>query len=177
MTMKIYNKIRTFFKFPSVFKTRSPFYFGLLLIAANVYAADSSNQPIKNDVYWVYSTEASFDEVKDNLVLAIEGKGAVISYTAHASDMLDRTAIDLKIKKKVYHKAEVLLFCKAELSHIMVKNNPHDLVLCPYPIAVYSLTSNPKITYLTILAPPKGVSSYKAVHKLLTEIVAETIDF
>lgn len=153
------------------------FVFIFTLVANLTIASDASEQPKKSEVSWVYSAEATFNEVKDDLILAIESKGAVVSYTAHASDMLDRTAVALGIKEKVYHKAEVLLFCKAELSHTMVKNNPHDLLLCPYPIAIYSLTSDPEVTYLTIQAPIKGVQSYQAIHKLLVEIITETLDF
>jgi len=142
-----------------------------------VSASENENIPTKNAIAWIYSTSAEFDEVKEDLILAIQSQGAVISYTAHASKMLERTSKATQAKEKIYHKAEVLLFCKAELSHIMAQQDPHGLVLCPYPIAIYSLASDPNVTYLSIKTPPKNMPTYDAVHKMLIKIVNEAIDF
>ena len=146
----------------------------LLMISS---AAVNASEPLKTPTAWVYSVEADFDEVKDDLLLAIEGKGIVVSYIAHASKMFTRTSAALGIKENVYHKAEIILFCKAEISHELVQTDPHNLVLCPYPIAIYSLAKQPKVTYISTKKPPNGVPSYDAIHKLLVDIIKETIEF
>jgi len=124
-----------------------------------------------------YSVKGEFDQVKEDLVMAIQSQGAVISYVAHSSDMLNRTAPALGITRPVYLKAEIVLFCKAETSHAMLKADPHSLALCPYPIAIYSLYEKPDIVYLSVRKPPKDFKEYAAIHQLLLKIIAETIEF
>ncbi len=124
-----------------------------------------------------FSVEGEFDQVKEDLVMAIESQGAVISYVAHSSDMLNRTAPALGITQPVYHKAEIILFCKAEISHKMLRSDPHSLALCPYPIAIYSLAENPNIVYLSVRKPPTDFKGYGPIHQLLLKIIAETIEF
>jgi len=145
----------------------------LLLQPVNTAAAKAD----KSDVSDVFSIKGDFDEVKEDLVRAIEGKGIVVSYIAHASSMLNRTAETLKIKKQVYHKAEIILFCKSEISHRLVQVDPHNLILCPYPVAIYSLSAQPDMIYLAIRKPPVNVPAYAVVHEMLLEIIKETIEF
>ncbi len=140
-------------------------------------ASDETPAPMKNSVSWIYQIEGEFEEVKDDLIRAIQNKGAVVSYTAHASDMLSRTALASNIKENVYSKAEVILFCKSELSHNTVQSDPHSLILCPFPIAIYALTGKPKTIYLTIRNPPEGFAAYEAVHQLLESIINDTLEF
>lgn len=137
----------------------------------------TQQQPYKQTSASVtYQVDGEFEDVKENLVMAIENKGAVISYTAHSSEMLNRTAITLNINKTIYQDAEIILFCKAELSHKMVQDDPHNLVLCPYPIAIYTLKNAPDVVYLSIHTSPYGLSSYEPVYRLLVEIINETIE-
>lgn len=148
-----------------------------LISAFDAKASENDIKPMINQASWTYSVKGDFDEVRDDLVMAIESQGAVVSYVAHSSDMLNRTAITLEIDKKVYHKAEIILFCKAEISHKMVQADPHSLVLCPYPISIYSLTESPNLVHLTIRKPPSGLPEYKAVQQLLIKIISEAIEF
>jgi len=134
-------------------------------------------KPLVNTASLSYSVEGSFEEVKEDLVMAIESQGAVISYIAHSSEMLNRTAITLNIKKKVYQDAAIVLFCKAEISHKMVQADPHSLSLCPYPIAIYTLADSPNTVYLTIRKPPENLPTYSAIQEFLLKVIAETIEF
>jgi len=124
-----------------------------------------------------FSIEGEFDQVKEDLVMAIESQGAVISYIAHSSAMLNRTAPALGISRPVYHKAEIVLFCKAEISHAMLREDPHSLALCPYPIAIYLLYEKPNTIYLSVRKPPTNFKGYTEIHQLLLKIIAETIEF
>jgi len=148
----------------------------LWLLLAIFSQALQAQEPTYHPASISYSTEGTFEDVKEDLILAIEGRGAVVSYTAHSSDMLNRTAIVLEIEEKIYANAEIILFCKAELSHKMVKADPHSLVLCPYPISIYTLSKQPEKVYITIRKPPDEPKEYQLVHQLLTEIILETID-
>jgi len=123
----------------------------------------------------VFSTESNFDDVKDNLLFAIEGKGLVVSYTSHAQEMLDRTAEVAGVTTPVYERAEIVLFCKADLSHKLVTANPHNIVLCPYAIAVYSLHGKPDTTYLSFRDLPGNKATTAAIRQLLVDIIEEAM--
>lgn len=125
----------------------------------------------------VAESQLSFAEARDNLVFAIEGRGLVLSYVSHASDMLSRTAEAVGVSESVYDQAEVLLFCKSDLSHALVAANPHDLVLCPYAIAVYTLAEKPDQAYFAFRNPEGTGEFYQPVTELLLELIEEAINF
>jgi hypothetical protein len=125
---------------------------------------------------WVYSTSGEYHNVRDDLVDAIESYGMVVSYTAHTAAMLERTAEAVGAIKKVYAFADTLLFCKADLTYKLTLANPHNLVLCPYAIAVYSLRDDKDTIYISFRKPDLHVPEYAAVHQLLEDIVLEVIE-
>ena len=122
-----------------------------------------------------YSTESSFDDAKDDLLMAIEGHGLVVSYTSHAQEMLDRTADVAGVTTPIYDHAEIILFCKADLSHKLVAANPHNIVLCPYAIAIYTLHKKPETVYLSFREPEASEATTKPIRQLLVEIIEEII--
>jgi hypothetical protein len=126
---------------------------------------------------WVFQSDLTFEDAKDNLVFAIEGRGLVISYISHASDMLNRTAEAVGVTEPVYGDAEIILFCKSDLSHTMVASNPHNIVLCPYSISVYTLPGEEEAAYLSIPAPYQGDPTIAPITELLIEIIEESIEF
>jgi uncharacterized protein (DUF302 family) len=126
---------------------------------------------------WVYSLAGEFADVKDDLVRAIETQGAVVSYVAHADKMLKRTAAAVKVKNTVYQNAEVVLFCKAEIAHQVLQADPHAITLCPYPIAIYTLTGKPGRVFLSINKPPKDLTSYQPVLAILLAVIDNVITF
>ncbi len=136
--------------------------------------------PIKPQITatsWVYSVKGEFADVKEDLVRAIETQGAVVSYTAHAAKMLKRTAAAVKVKNTVYQNAEVVLFCKAEIAHKLLQADPHAITVCPYPIAIYTLTAKPGLVFLSITKPPKDLTSYQPVLDILLVIIDDVITF
>ncbi len=155
------------------FATISATFIMLFLTASPTWAA----QYQVTDSAWLYSTQGEFDEVKESLIFAIQDQGAVVSYTAHASDMLARTGKALGITENVYDKAEVVLFCKAEISHKLVAADPHTLVLCPYPIAIYTLAAEPGTVYLSIRKPLQSLMEYQAIQGFLEKIIVQALEF
>ena len=125
---------------------------------------------------WVYSTSGEYHNVRDDLVDAIESYGMVVSYTAHTAAMLERTAEAVGAIKQVYAFADTLLFCKADLTYQLTLANPHNLVLCPYAIAVYTLRNNSDTVYISFRKPDLHIPEYAAVHQLLEDIVLEVIE-
>jgi len=129
--------------------------------------------PEKIGSAWVYRSDNNFEFAREDLAGAIEGRGLVISYISHAQDMLSRTAGAVEGSGTVYGDAEILLFCKADLSHRLVGANPHNIVLCPYAIAIYTLAGEPETTYLSFQAPPSDNDAYQPIEELLKAIVEE----
>lgn len=113
----------------------------------------------------------SYTEAHEDLVAAIEERGMVISDVSHVKDMLDRTQADLGYQTKVYDTGgETLLFCKSDLSQKMMRDNPHNIALCPYGISIYTLASEPNKVFLSYRQPPK-LKVYKPIEKLLDSII------
>jgi uncharacterized protein (DUF302 family) len=121
-----------------------------------------------------HSAKGSYEDVKDAVVTAIEGKGLVVDRVAHVGEMLARTAKDVGATRRLYGKAEVLEFCSARISREMMEADPHQIAICPYTIAVYTLPGEAGVVYVSYRAPPraKGMDN---VHELLQEIVREAL--
>jgi uncharacterized protein (DUF302 family) len=111
-----------------------------------------------------------FDEVRESLVAAIEGRGLVISYTAHVGAMLDRTGKDLGASTRVFDQAESLEFCSARVSRRMMEADPANIVYCPFAIAIYTLPGKPEAVHLAYRRSPPALN---AVEELLKGIVAD----
>lgn len=123
----------------------------------------------------IFSTIATFEDAKDDLLMAIEDKGLVVSYTSHAKLMFDRTKNVTGAKIPVYDNGEIILFCKADLSHDLVEENPHNIILCPYAIAIYVLHTEPERVYLSFRELDKSLKTAKPINTLLAEIINEVI--
>lgn len=124
----------------------------------------------------VFSTESSFADAKDDLLEAVANHGLVVSYTSHAKTMLDNTAAVSSVLSAVYANAEILLFCKADLSHKLVAANPHNIVLCPYSIAIYVLSDEPERVYLSYRSVEASDEKIKALTKPIEDLLIEIIE-
>ncbi|MCG8428720.1 MAG: DUF302 domain-containing protein, partial [Chromatiales bacterium] len=72
----------------------------------------------------VYKVESGFSETKEFLEMAITDQGMSVSDTLHISDMLERTAKDTGLDRKLYGKAESLEFCSIAMSYKMSEAHP-----------------------------------------------------
>ena len=129
----------------------------------------------------LYTTKGEFGNVKDDLMMAITGRGLVVDHNSHIGAMLDRTGKDLGTTKPVYGKAESLQFCSATVSRRMMEADPANIVFCPYIIVFYTLPQEPKTVYVGYRRPlPVGTeaskASLKAVEELLDGIVKEALN-
>jgi len=94
-----------------------------------------------------------FEDIRDNLRQAIEGKGINIAHTLPASDMLNRTGKDFGIEKNVFLQAETVEFCSARISHRLAQANHENILLCPFTISIYVLSDDPQHVYLSWRRP------------------------
>ena len=114
---------------------------------------------------------ASFDDTRDAITLAIEGRGLVINYVSHIGDMLDRTGADIGATRQVYAKAEIIEFCSAGLSRQMMELDPHNIVLCPFTVAIYTLPGQTGQTWIGYRRPSGAAAAI--VEPLLQDILRE----
>ena len=103
--------------------------------------------------------------------LAIEGRGLVINYVSHIGDMLERTGADIGATRQVFAKAEIIEFCSAGLSRQMMELDPHNIVLCPFAISVYTLPGETQTTWVAYRQP--GGAAARLVQPLLQAITDE----
>ncbi|MBS1145340.1 MAG: hypothetical protein H6R14_2746 [Proteobacteria bacterium] len=123
---------------------------------------------------WVVRKKVAghFADTRDAIVLAIENRGLVVNYTSHIADMLDRTGADIGASRRIFDQAEIIEFCSAGLSRKMMELDPHNIVLCPFAISVYTLPGEKNTTWVAY-RQPKGPAA-ALVGSLLKEIAAET---
>ena len=135
----------------------------LLLLQSSFVSADESLRRQK--------VTGSFEEVKEAVSMAIENRGLVINYTSHIADMLGRTGADIGAGRKIFDKAEILEFCSAGLSRKMMEMDPHNIVMCPFAVSIYTLPNEKNTVWLSY-RKPFGKAS-KLVGDLLEGVVSE----
>jgi len=137
----------------------------LLALALSTSAALAEEWMVRHKV------AGSFADTRDAVVMAIENRGLVVNYTSHIADMLQRTGADIGASRRIYDHAEVVEFCSASLSRKMMEADPHNIVLGPAAISIYTLPGEKNTTWVAY-RKPLGVAA-KLVEPLLSEIAGE----
>lgn len=121
-----------------------------------------------------YSKAAKFDDVRDELKLAIEAKGLVIDYESYINRMLERTGKDVGSTRKLYADAQAFVFCSAALSRKTMEADPANIAQCPYSMVVYATAQEPDKVHVSYRRPwrPDGSAASKAA----LEEVARLLD-
>ena len=154
----------------------------LMMATSLAIHADAGQRPI-DDVdpgRKIYVSTGTFEDVRENLELAITGRGMVISSIFDIGDMLFRTGGDIGAATTIFADAQALEFCSAVLSREMMEADPHDIVNCPYVISVYSLAGEANRVYVAYRRPSQAASEaskrlLQRVEALLDDIVAESL--
>jgi uncharacterized protein (DUF302 family) len=131
-----------------------------------------------------YSAKAKFENVRDDLINAITGRGLVVDHNSHVAAMLDRTGKDLGATRKMFgtDQGQVFSFCSATVSRQTMEADPHNIVFCPYSLAVYSALAEPGTVYVAYRRPqradggPASKAALKDVEKLLDGIAREALN-
>jgi len=141
-----------------------------LILTPLVMAAPMKPQKISEAMVYTL-TGKTYAQVREDLTAAIEERGMVVSAVSHVKDMIDRTSVDLGYQQGIYATGgETVMFCKADLSQAMMRDNAHNIALCPYGISVYTLPSDPNKVFVSYRIPPK-IKVYQPIHRLLDDIV------
>src|SRR3990172_8042525 len=128
-----------------------------------------------------YSKKAKFEEVRDEVKLAIEAKGLVIDYQSYVNRMLERTGKDVGSARKLYADSQAFVFCSAALSRKTMEADAANMALCPYSISVYATAAELDKVHVSYRRPwrPDGSTASKAalkeVEALLDRIAREAI--
>ena len=146
------------------------------LAAALTIIADEA--PAQAEAVLEVTTRGSFDDVKQQLVLAIENRGLIVNHESKVGEMLERTGKDLGAANRIYIRAEVLEFCSAALSRRVMERDHRLLALCPYGVGIYTLPGEADKVHLVYRRPPSEASEPAApilqqVDRLLHEIVQD----
>lgn len=115
----------------------------------------------------VFKTHGEYQDVRDSVAMAIEGKGLVITRSNMIADMLERTGRDLGKTGRIYEYGEQMEFCSATVSRRVMEADPHAMVLCPYSVSVYKLPHDPTI-YVAYRKPPHARNP--ALKKALADV-------
>ena len=113
-----------------------------------------------------YSKKAKFEDVRDDLKTAIEGKGLVIDYQSFINKMIERTGADVGSTRKIYTDAQSFVFCSAALSRRTMEADPANVAMCPYAITVYATAQAPDrvvVAYRRPWRPDGSAASKKAL--------------
>lgn len=128
-----------------------------------------------------YSKTAKFDDVRDDLKLAIEAKGLVIDYESYINRMLERTGKDVGSTRKIYADAQAFVFCSAVLSRKTMEADPANIAQCPYSMVVYATVQEPEKVHVAYRRPwrPEGSAASRAalqeVERLLDGIARKAL--
>lgn len=148
------------------------------LITSQAHAG--SDNPVATDPITVYYVDGeSFEDIKENVEMAITDRGLAVSGTLHVQEMLDRTGGDLGFGQGPYIKAESLEFCSALISHKMIKTHPYNMGICPFTVAIYILRDEPERVYVAYRVPSLAGDSEKMVEEVtdfLDSIVRDSIE-
>lgn len=117
-----------------------------------------------NPVVSYAKKNAKFEDVRDDLKLAIESKGLVVDYHSFINRMIERTGTDVGSTRKIYVDVQAFVFCSAALSRKTMEADPANAALCPYSITVYASAVEPDKVIVSYRRPwrPDGSAASKA---------------
>ncbi len=125
----------------------------------------------------IVSTEVNgnFHEVANNIRMAIIGKGINIAHELPASDMLNRTSSAYGYQTNIYKNARIFEFCSARISHKLSRQNPDNMILCPFTISIYTLVGKPGTVHITY-RKPVGRPGSEAIVEEVIELISSIIE-
>ncbi|MEN8166011.1 MAG: DUF302 domain-containing protein [Pseudomonadota bacterium] len=148
----------------------------MLAVSGLSLAGDDTGQ--KSGPMVIFKSAEPFEDVIENIKMAIEERGMLVSGTLHVSDMLNRTGADLGYRQ-VFERAESVEFCSASISHRMTQVAPQNMAICPFTISVYIRSDEPDQLYVAyrrqqLAGDAAAVTA--TIDELLNGIVEDSIE-
>ena len=152
----------------------------MLFLAAFTAGAHASEPVTPADApVVVYQADAVYQDIRSNVEMAITGRGMVISNVLHISEMLERTAADTGLDKKLYEVAESFEFCSIAMSYKMSSAHPGNMASCPLTISLYVTPDAPDTVNLAYRRPRflgDAAEAEAALTALLDGIAREALE-
>lgn len=148
----------------------------MLTVSGLGLAADESDAEQRPMV--IYQSAESFEDVIENIKMAIVERGMLVSGTLHVSEMLNRTGPDLGYKQ-VFEKAESVEFCSASISHQMTQVAAENMAICPFTISVYLKVDEPDQLYVAYRRQHLAGDAAEvtaSIYELLDGIIQDSIE-
>jgi uncharacterized protein (DUF302 family) len=103
----------------------------------------SATEPGSNAAIATASKAAArYQDVREDLLMAIEAQGFVVGAIGDLGTSLARSAPDLG-HQSVYLSAEYFNFCPAAIAHELVAADPANLAYCPFQMFLYEAAAKP----------------------------------
>jgi uncharacterized protein (DUF302 family) len=96
-----------------------------------------------------YKSSLPFEQVMEDLQMAIADKGFHINKIMHLDRMWERNRKEGETSRPTFLHAKSIDFCSSVLSRRMTEEDPQRIVNCPFVISVYVLAAEPEITHIT----------------------------
>lgn len=119
----------------------------------------------------IFSKQGRFEDVRDDVVSAIEAQGIKINHSNYIAEMLARTGKDLGAARQLYVQGEQIEFCKSNLSRAQMEADPANMVFCPYILSIYTTPDKPGVVSVAYRVPA-AVGASAATRKALRDVDA-----
>jgi len=146
-----------------------------LLLCAVISLASFVTYAVEDPIVTI-EVNGDFHEVANNIRGAIIGKGINIAHELPASEMLNRTGSAYGYKANTYSNARIFEFCSARLSQKLSRQNPDNIILCPFTISIYTLAGESDTVHVAYRKPvgrPGSEEIVKEVVELIISIIED----
>lgn len=120
-------------------------------------------------VFWRVQDNGGFEECRDLLLEEIMSRGIVLTFHAHIGKMLARTATAVGVSTSTYRNAEILGFCKSDISHRMLAANPSNIIYCPQSIMIYELDDKQGIIHIAFRKSGRITETDTLIQNIINE--------
>jgi len=157
-------------RLPSIFRRNVSLFFALLALSCLTLTPADAAEPHPD-----LTVNTTIVEAQEVLQEVIEEEGLIPSPPTHISDMMVRTAPTLGKTKLVYGEAVVIPFCSAKVGWQLVEEDPHQLTLCPFAVALYTLPGSPGTVHISYRSPGNRSPALRTADALLRKIADTTL--
>lgn len=143
----------------------------IILFALFLSMAPNSSSERLSEIIKTVTIPGTFEDVREQVIFAVEGQGLVVDDVSDVGAMLDRTGKDLGEQASPLSKAVVLEFCSALYSRRMVDHLPELIAFCPFTISIYTLPEDFNVTRVSFKRIARDLEN-KKTNSVLLEIDA-----
>jgi uncharacterized protein (DUF302 family) len=104
--------------------------------------ASATEPPSNAAIATASKSGARYQDVREDLLMAIEAQGFVVGAVGDLGSMLTRSAPDFG-HKPIYLAAEYFNFCPAAIAHELAAADPTNLAYCPFQLFLYEAVAKP----------------------------------